>query len=103
MGDPMKKNGGTIKNWQIHNLSVSRKQIEKAYPGKNVKPMIFTGTVIYDPTGRWKTGYHMRSSLITKIDRKKGIIETLNTRYKVRDEGNDVIPDIGDAVSKIFY
>jgi len=99
----MKKNGGIIKNWQLHHLSLSKKQIEKAYPGKNAKPMIFTGTVAHDPTGRWKNGYHMRSSLITLIDRKEGVIETINTIYKVRDEGNDVLPDMGDGVLGIFY
>ena len=99
----MKKNGGIIRNWQIHNLSFSKKQLEKAYPGKNAKPMIFSGTVVQDPTGRWKKGYHMRSSLIVLINRKEGIIETLNTIYKVRDEGNDIFPDLGDNAMEISY
>ena len=99
----MKKNGGIIKNWQIHKLSVSEKDIEKVYPGKNAKAMVFTGTVAHDPTGRWKNGYHMRSSLITMINRKEGVIETINTIYKVRDEGNDIFTDIGDKILGIFY
>ena len=99
----MKKDGGTIRNWQLHHLTMSKKEIETVLPGKNAKPLMFSGTVVHDPTGRWKTGYHMRSSLIVKIDRKKGVIETLNTIYKVIDEGNDVLPDMGDGVLKIFY
>ena len=99
----MKKDGGIIKNWQLHHLTFSKELIEKAYPGKNLHPMVFTGTIIADPTGRWHPGDHMRSSLIVSIDRKKGIIETLNTVYEVRHEGGDIFPDIGDDILKISY
>ena len=99
----MKKDGGTIKNWQLHHLSFTKEQIEKAYPGKNAKPIVFTGTVVDDSTGGWVPEHHMRSSLIVSIDRKKGIIETINTVYKVKNEGNDIFPDIGDEILKIFY
>ncbi|MCF7835963.1 MAG: hypothetical protein K9M15_02480 [Candidatus Marinimicrobia bacterium] len=98
-----KKDGGIIKNWQLHHLSFSEELIEKVYPGKNAKPMVFTGTVVDDPTKRWKPGNHMRSSLIVSVDRENGIIETLNTTYKVQDEGNDIFPDIGDKVLDITY
>jgi len=99
----MKKDGGVIKNWQLHHLTFSKELIEKAYPGKNAKPIVFTGTVLDDPTERWKPGDHMRSSLIVLVDRKKGIIETINTIYKVKNEGNDIFPDIGNKVLEIFY
>lgn len=98
-----KKDGGIIKNWQVHNLSYSKEQMEKLYPGKNAKPMVFTGTVVEDPVGRWLPGYHMRSSCIISIDREKGIIETVKTIYKVQNEGNDIIPDMGNGVLEIFY
>lgn len=113
-----KKNGGVIENWQVHTLSMSQEIIDKVYPGENLKPLIFTGTVKEDVLGRWKTGYYMRSSLIVNIDREKGIIETRNTIYKVVNEGNDSISqsmssllgnkdatdnDIGDNVMSLFF
>ena len=99
----VKKFGGTIRNWQIHNLSITKKQIREVYNNKRLKPMVFTGTVVDDPTGMWYKGYHMRSSLIEKIDRKKGIIETRNTIYKVINEGNDIFQDMGDKITSIYY
>ena len=99
----MKKDGGIIKNWQLHHLTFLQENIEKVYPGENAKPIVFTGTVVSDPTGRWSPGHHMRSSLIVLIDRKKGIIETINTTYRVQDEGNDIFSDIGDDVLKVSY
>jgi len=98
----MKKHGGLIRNWQIHNLSVSQEAIDQLYPGANAKPMVFTGTVV-SGSDRWFPGYHMRSSLIVNIDRDKGVIETRNTIYDIVDEGNDIFPDLGDAVNNIFY
>jgi len=110
----MKKNGGTIDNWQVHNLSMSQESIDTVYPGENLKPMVFTGTVIGD-TDRWRDGHHMRSSLIVKIDRESGIIETRNTIYKVLNEGGDSVSDtmavltgkessdLGDGALGIFY
>jgi len=111
----MKKDGGTIENWQIHNLSTEQEIIDKVYPGKNAKSMVFTGTVVEDKAGRWESGFRMTSSLIVKIDRENGIIETMNTIYKVINEGNDNVseglskllgkdsPDLGDNVLDIFY
>ena len=98
-----KRSGTVIKNWQIHNLTIDQKNIEEAYPGMKVKPMVFTGTVVEDPTGRWLPGYHMRSSLIVKINKKRTKIETINTIYTVQNEGKDLIPDLGNNVFKIFY
>lgn len=66
-------------------------------------PMVFTGTVVEDKAGRWKPGYHMRSTLICKIDRKHGIIETQNTIYNVVEEGGDIFPDLGNDVLNITY
>lgn len=99
-----KKFGGTITNWQIHTLSITQEDIDKMYPNEGLQPLIMTGTVVEDKLGRWKSGYHMRSSLIKKIDRQKGEIETKNTIYKVEGKENaDIFPDIGDAVLNIFY
>ena len=101
-----KKDGGTIRNWQLHYLALNEKQQQKlkiAFPEIKIEPMVFTGTVVEDKAGRWLPGFHMRSTLIVSLDRKKGVIETLNTIYKVQDEGNDVIPDLGNAVSGTFY
>ena len=98
------KDGGTIRDWQVHHLSYSKDKLNAFHPGRNVKPMMVTGTVVEDKAGRWKPGYHMRSSLVTKLDRKNGILETLNTRYKLTGkEGNDVMPDLGDGVLGLFY
>jgi len=100
----MKKFGGIIENWQIHNLSLTEEQINKAYPGQKAKPMIISGTVIEDPIGRWKPGNHMRTSLIVNLDKKEGTVETLNTIYKLTGkEGKDVLPNLGNAILNVFY
>ena len=111
----MKKEGGTIDNYQIHNLSCTQEDIEKIYPGQNAKPMVFTGTVVKSPSGKLNKYNHMRSSLIVEINREKGIIETRNTMYKILNEGNDQVSDnmskmlgketsdCGDAIMSIFY
>ncbi len=99
-----KKFGGTIKDWQIHNLSLKPEDIEKLYPNEGLQPQILTGTVVEDKLGRWKPGYHMRTSLIKKLDRKKGEVETKNTIHKLEGKENtDVFKDLGDAVLNIFY
>ena len=105
----MKKSGGIIKNWQLHHLSKLSKKNSKAFlkhfpnalldPG----PVLFTGTVETCPSGKWDRGFHMKSSYIVSIDREKGIIETMNTIYKTRNEGNDVLPDLGDGILGILY
>ena len=100
----MKKFGGVIKDWQIHTLSFTEEQIDRVYPGKNAKPFVITGTVVEDPLDRWKPGFHMKTSFIVKLDRKKGIVETLNTIYKlIGKEGNDVLPNLGDNIVNLFY
>jgi len=100
----MKKDGGSITNWQLHNLTFTAEQLESVYPGENLKPQVMTGTVVDDPTGRWYPGYHMRSSLIVKVDRKKGTVETKNTKYKITGtEGADIVPDMGNDVFNLKY
>jgi len=104
---------GTICNWQLHHLTIpggeeNQKLFREKFPDvlldpERPGPLIFSGTVVDDPTGRFRPGWHMRSSYIVKIDREKGIIETENTFYKVKDEGNDVLPDLGNGILKIFY
>jgi len=106
-----KKDGGKIKNWQLHHLTFEEGQQEsfnKIYPElkeHDIEPMMFTGTIVEDPVGRWESGWHMRSSLIVKLDRKEGIIETLNTIYHVDmdTENQDSMPDLGNGVLEIFY
>ena len=111
----MKKNGGTIDNWQVHTLSLKPEDIEKVYPGKCLKPIVFTGTIVNQGNGKFSIGHHMRSSLIVNIDRERGIIETKNTIYNVLNEGGDGVSDslaqllgketsdLGDDVMKITY
>ncbi len=104
----MKKNGGTIKNWQTHTVSDKPEDLVKA---KELNPefevdkvMLFTGTVVDDPTGRWQPGYHMRSTLILKFNKETGVVETQNTIYKLEgEEGGDIFGDIGAAATGIFY
>ena len=111
----MKKDGGTIDNWQTHTLTLKQESIDKVYPDSNATAQVFTGTVIESDLLKYQAGNHMRSSLIVKIDRENGVIETLNTIYKVLNEGNDDVtlkmadlfnidsPDIGDKVMGLFY
>jgi len=103
----MKKDGGTIVNWQLHTMSKDPDVLEKAKemnPGFEMDVVaVFTGTVKDDPTGRWQPGYHMRSTLILKFDRKTGMCETQNTMYKLEDEGGDIFDDLGTGVMGIFY
>jgi hypothetical protein len=104
-----KKDGGTIRNWQLHHITLSQGMSDEdfltIFPGALLKPgpMIFTGTVVEDPSGRFSPGWHMRSSYIVNIDRERGIIETVNTIYKVKDEGGDVFGDLGNDVLSIRY
>jgi hypothetical protein len=99
-----KKATKIIKNWQIHTLSFTQEDINKVYPGENLQPLIVTGTVVEDKSGKFKPGYHMRSSLIKEIDREKKEIETKNTVYKLEgEEGADIFPNLEDAVLNIFY
>jgi len=106
-----KKYGGKIKNWQLHHLDFKegqRESLDEIYPElkeSGLQPMLFSGTVVEDPLDRWEVGWHMRSSLIVKINRKKGIIETLNTIYNVdmETENQDRLPDLGNGALNIFY
>ena len=94
----MKKFGGIVQNWHLHTLSKElRKKYNVLYPDNIGK--ILTGTFTEEPTGRWKVGDFMRSSLVVSFD---GLtVETLNTRYKVIGPawGNDM----GDSVLGIYF
>ncbi len=93
-----------IKNWQIHHLDFPQDQVDKSFPElKGKKPTVFTGTVVDCPSGQWQPGDHMRSTVILKIDRDLGVIKTLNSLYKMGVEGDDIFPDLGNGVLKIFY
>lgn len=105
-----KKDGGKISHWQLHHLELGKESLEEL---KKLKPhvlldpcpMIVTGTVVDEPTGRWKPGNHFRSSLIVKIEREKNYIETENTIYHFdpETENKDCMPDLGNGVLSIFY
>lgn len=100
-----KKEGGTLEKWQLHTLSVS---VEKAKElGQDIqtdKCYVLTGVIAEDPTGRWQPGHHFRSSLVVAMDLDKGIVETQNTIYYVKGPGNnDIVPELGDAVTGLFY
>ena len=105
----MKKDGGNITYWQIHNIIVPEEDEDdfiKAFPeleGKKVQ--MFTGTVVDEPTGRWNPGDHMRSTYIVEFDRETGTVETLNTIYHLdmKTEGLDSFPDLGNKVLFIYY
>ena len=99
-----KKIGGVIKDWQLHKLSFTKEYLDEMFPGENLLPLILSGTVVNDPLGRWKPGFHMRTSLICKIDKKNKVIETRNTVYKLAGkENSDVLPEMGDGILGIFY
>ncbi len=98
---------GTIKGWQLHHLSVSQERLDEIAEregGEKVLPLIITGTVKEDPSGRFEPGWHMRTTLLTILDEENGSCETRNSIYRLEgDNGYDVMPDMGDAVLKIFY
>jgi len=103
---------GIIKNWQIHTLSVDKKEIKKLYPKDNLQPLILTGTVVKDYKQRWLPGYHMRSSLICFHDKENNLIYTKNSIYKLQGpSGDDRVfnlddpnkKDLGDFVLSLFY
>ncbi len=106
----MKKDGGLIRNWQLHHITLPdiegfKKEFLATFPGVLLDPgpLKFSGTIIEDSAGRYKPDWHIVSSYICSIDRKRGTIETLNTIYKVIDEGNDVLPDMGNRILNVRY
>jgi hypothetical protein len=63
----MKKDGGKISHWQIHNITLQENQVEifkQHFPTASTdpNPMVVTGTIEEDPTGRWQPGHHYRNS-----------------------------------------
>lgn len=98
------KHTKVIRDWQVHKLSFTKAQINKVYPGMDLQPMVVTGTIVEDPSGKLKPGNHTRTSLVKKLDRKTKTLITKNSIYKLEGkEGNDVMPNLGDAVLNIFY
>lgn len=104
-----KKNGGVIKNWQIHTVSNDIVQAKRVFPEINFgvnKTMVFTGTVVVDYAERWPAGNHMRSSLIVEYDPDTGRVETLNTYYLLSGPKGDHMlgcVDLRGLVMSIFY
>lgn len=106
----MKKDGGKISHWQIHNLTLDEGMLEQLKAAKpdvilEPNPMMITGSIVEDPTGRWEPGFHFRSTLICNIDRENHTIESENTiyHYDPETEGQDTFKDLGNGVLKIFY
>lgn len=97
----LKKFGGTLTNWTIHNLTIPDEALVE-FEKKGVLPQLMTAEVVDDPLGRWTPGWQMKSSLIVSIDREKGIIETLNTIYKV-DEKELPEGDLGNIAASIYF
>ena len=106
----MNKKERTVKNWQIHNLTVDRMA---KFPGTINR--VLTGTVTDDASGRMEIGFHMRSSLIVELTATR--VETLNTIYHLEGEQGDPVAnslkmldnpnatdgDLGERVMDIFY
>lgn len=99
------KDGGTIKNWQVHHLTITPDQAnEMGYDVQMDECIVISGTVVDDPTGRWQPGFHMRTSMVRRLNRDARVCETQNTIYKLEgEEGKDCLPDLGDNIGKIFY
>lgn len=71
MKNKNKKFGGTIKDWQIHTLSLKQEDIDKLYPNEGLQPLIMTGTVVEDKLGRWAPGHHMRYNKMSSTIKHK--------------------------------
>jgi hypothetical protein len=96
-------NISTIEHWRLHHLTFDQKEIDKIYPNEKLMPLMFTGNVVNDVKGRWVKGDHMRSSLIIKYDKETGIVHTRNSKYLLMGIEDDVLPDMGNDVLKLFY
>lgn len=96
-----------VTGWQLHTISKDVNVIKELMPDIKFtvnKTMVMTGTVVDEPTGRWKPGNHMRTSVIVSI--KEDMIETLNTRYQViGPEGDPALGfnDLGPTVMRLYY
>lgn len=97
-----KKYGGFISDWTIHNFDVSD-EVKQLYENSGVKPQIMTGVVKEDPLGRWEIGWEMKSSLIVNVDRENGIVETMNTIYKVDLDSEHPENDLGNLAASIYF
>ena len=79
-----KKDGGTIINWELHELSVPVQMADElGYEIQTENVFILTGIIKNDPTGRWGPGWYIRSSIVTAYDLNVGWVETQNTFYKI--------------------
>lgn len=94
-----------IKNWQRHNLIGLDEKLKEAFPTKDTMPMIITGTIVEDRTGKFPKGFHTRTSLVTDIDLENGNFKTMNSVYILEgEEGDDMVGgDLGNAVIHISY
>ncbi len=98
---------GTITAWQLHHLSVPQEVLDELTAQLNqerILPLIITGTVLNDSSGRMEPGWHMRTSPLTMLDETEGYCESRTSIYRLDGEnGNDVMPDLSDGVLTIFY
>ncbi len=83
-----KKFGGSLSNWSIHEV---------------YKGVVFLMGNVHgvDPTGRWATGYTVRTSNIISIQKEK-YVETANTVYLLYGKEN-LHPISDELASKVFF
>lgn len=98
---------GTITDWQVHHLSIPQEKLDQHAAETNKErmlPLIITGTIMEDPSGRGTSGCHMRTSALTVFNEAEGYCETNSSIYRLSGEnGKDMLPDLGDGVLSIFY
>ena len=93
-----------IKNWQQHSLDLPNDLVRAHFPDcKLDQPLVFTGTVISDESGRYEPGWKCRSSLAINYDRENGIVETRNSIYILKGHAGGPLPDLRTDVLKITY
>ena len=91
------------RNWQTHRLTLEDETLRKVKE-EGCQPIIVTGTIVEDPTGKFRPGWHFRSTLVKEIDRENGILVTRTKTYKLEgEEGTDIVPDLGNNVLSLFY
>ncbi|MES9964552.1 MAG: hypothetical protein ABW116_13535 [Candidatus Sedimenticola sp. 20ELBAFRAG] len=98
---------GTITGWQLHHLSMPQEKLDqlmKEREEEKILPLIITGTVKEDPSGRMEVGWHMRTSPLTFLSEEEGYCETRFSVYRLEgSNGSDIMPDMGDQVLGLFY
>ena len=79
---------GTLENWCIHIIQFSDKALatlKQVYPG--AIPMVVTGSVVEDRSGRFDSGSPLRTSWVMYADPNTKVIQTQNSVYMLLGEG----------------